>query len=454
MKKSVLYIFGIILCFFTVIPVIAQTTYKYNGKTYDFRMKYSSYCIRKGGKNIEAKKTPLIMYVSSAGYAAVTYGTHVQTIQFNPEDCYIKRSFFNMLTMENDPSEFALVGNNNSYLRIKENGYASFHYVTNNVDVEVFPNDHINSHSDAITVFKLVSNHLFAAGKGNAGLSYDTDNLVKDATKFAKVMSGGAPDKYLDDKSIASVASSKINIQNTSAGFKISGTIKNIIIKKSPFNGIQDLTKKNKVMNGCINSFGVILHHGKSGCSNTKYAVKDLQKICGMWKGTGTIIDMNMTNKEHYVFVAKVDGPDTPSNYRFGHNGLTKDMVNGFNQTMSLASPQVRSFSINDKCNWAIIGEGATIYNNDIIEDFYFAADANTMPVIFEAYKKYGKVLTVSMSETGTIVCCERGILLKDVPSPVYNALKSLPFKPYMVKFHDSGHYIITDGKGKCVTNL
>ena len=285
-------------------------------------------------------------------------------------------------------------------------------------------------------------------------IGQNTDKFVKDVTNLARMASGGAPDKYLDDTRIATCASVRINAQNKSSGFKISGTIRNIVLKNTPFNGIQDLVKKKKVLNGSVNSFGVILHHGKNGCSNTKYAVKDLQKLCGIWKNTGNIIDFNMTNKEHYVFVARIDGADIPNNYRFGYNGLKPETVTGFNQAMSLAHPGIRSLSINDKGNWAIIGDGATIYNNDIIEDFYFSADAKTMSLIYDAYKQYGKVETVSMTDTGIIICCERGIWLKDAPSPVYEALKTINFKPYIVKFHDSGHYIITDGKGKCVTSL
>ena len=76
------------------------------------------------------------------------------------------------------------------------------------------------------------------------------------------------------------------------------------------------------------------------------------------------------------------------------------------------------------------------------------------MSLINEARKLYGRVQTVSMTDIGIIVCCERGVWLKDVPSPVYQALRTLNFKPYLVKFHDSGNYIITDGKGKCVTSL
>ena len=73
MKKSVLIIV-VFLVLIGAVQSMGQTTYKYNGKEYDFRLKYNSYCIREGGKNIEVKNTPLIMYVSSAGYAAVTYG--------------------------------------------------------------------------------------------------------------------------------------------------------------------------------------------------------------------------------------------------------------------------------------------------------------------------------------------------------------------------------------------
>ena len=270
---------------------------------------------------------------------------------------------------------------------------------------------------------------------------------------------GSGPDcdvsNSLDNKTISRCASVKISTKNESVGFKISGTIRNLVLMKSPFNAGIEMTKKGIAQNGCVNSYGVILYYGKNGYSKAGKAVMDLQKACDFWKGKGIIVDLNMTDKEHYVIVARLDGPDEPSNYKFAYNGLSQEMLNGFAQTMTLKNSQIQSYCFNEKGNWAIIAHGgATIYNNDIIEDFNFVGDSNTMSLIYEAYKKYGKVLTVSMTDTGVIVCCENGVLLKDVPSPVYDKLRSLEFKPYIIKFHDSGHFIITDGKNKCVTSL
>lgn len=282
----------------------------------------------------------------------------------------------------------------------------------------------------------------------------DRSKDLNSKTKSYDIGSKTMPNS-LDNKSISNCASVKISTKNESVGFKISGTIRNLLLRKSPFNAGIEMTKKGIAQNGCVNSYGVILYFGKNGYSKAGKVVTDLQKACDYWKNKGTIVDLNMTDKDHYVIVAKAGGPDKPSSYKISFSGMSEEMLNGFTQTMTLESPQIQSYCFNEKGNWAIIAHGgATIYNNDIIEDFNFVADPKTMSLIYEAYKKYGKVLTVSMTDTGVIVCCENGVLLKDVPSPVYDELRSIKFKPYIIKFHDSGHFIITDGKNRCVTSL
>ena len=44
------------------------------------------------------------------------------------------------------------------------------------------------------------------------------------------------------------------------------------------------------------------------------------------------------------------------------------------------------------------------------------------------------------------MICCERGVYYKDIPTNVEEALKEQDFRPRVVKFTDSGTYLITDG--------
>ena len=53
------------------------------------------------------------------------------------------------------------------------------------------------------------------------------------------------------------------------------------------------------------------------------------------------------------------------------------------------------------------------------------------------------------MTNKGIVICCDGGVYYKDIPTNVETALKEQDFHPKVVKFTDSGTYLITDGDKK-----
>lgn len=72
---------------------------------------------------------------------------------------------------------------------------------------------------------------------------------------------------------------------------------------------------------------------------------------------------------------------------------------------------------------------------------------------LLEAKKRYGYIESISITNKGVIVVCEKGIYLHNVPTRVYEKLIQMTaWRPIRVKFTDSGTYIITDGKSRYST--
>ena len=87
-----------------------------------------------------------------------------------------------------------------------------------------------------------------------------------------------------------------------------------------------------------------------------------------------------------------------------------------------------------------------------IVTDKHFYASTMTLyDFIIAARDKYGTVHSVSLSNKGVVVCTERGVYFKNIPTGTYERLKvaAPQFKIRYVKFTDTGTCLITDGKSK-----
>lgn len=63
------------------------------------------------------------------------------------------------------------------------------------------------------------------------------------------------------------------------------------------------------------------------------------------------------------------------------------------------------------------------------------------------ANEKFGMILSVCTTKKGIVVCCKNGVYYEGIPSNVEEKLKELDYIPRIVKYTDSGTYLITDGE-------
>ena len=81
-------------------------------------------------------------------------------------------------------------------------------------------------------------------------------------------------------------------------------------------------------------------------------------------------------------------------------------------------------------------------------------ADEETSAIVEKASSLYGGVISIYMTNNSTIVCCMNGVYCNNVPSSVYYKLLQIDFLPLIVKYTDSGLYLITERDKKYSTNL
>lgn len=95
----------------------------------------------------------------------------------------------------------------------------------------------------------------------------------------------------------------------------------------------------------------------------------------------------------------------------------------------------INSFAINSAGEYIIIGDNGT-----------FRCSEKFRKMITATISRYGKVLSADISGSAFILCCERGIVGSLVPSSVIDVIKEMSYMPKVIKFSQSGHYLITNG--------
>lgn len=99
---------------------------------------------------------------------------------------------------------------------------------------------------------------------------------------------------------------------------------------------------------------------------------------------------------------------------------------------------KIRSVAIRDNGEYVIVSD-----------KHFYASTTALYDVIIAARDSYGTVHSVSLSNKGVVVCAERGVYFKNIPTETYERLKkaAAQFKIRVVKFTDTGTCLITDGK-------
>ena len=418
MKKRLLFIFFIlaILCPQNVVA------YQYKGKNYEYKLEFYSYKVLDNTKVYEIDKDgSLIFYISDKGYATIIWGRHEQSLSFAKNECYIQQSALHTLLTETNDSRYAHVGNTRKFIKIIENGYAEFHYTENGKEIIVSPIDIINMNNDGASVYTRIFYKSFMQVEG------------KSESMAAQT------------KSIKPYKSIPVNKKNLKAKFSISGTIRNMTPIKSPFGGLSQAAKKwGQVYTGAFNAnnFGILTYEGNGfqTTSETPMLIKRAADICN--SKNIMIADVCFTDENRYVFLMDCPHPETGSKDAFIARHIPDEMRQMLETMQKEKDIVFFAASLNDKGNWCITS------------NLGYVADDETNLIIDKAKNLYGKVACVYMTNLSTIVCCEKGIYCKDIPSNVYNKLLQINFKPLVIKYSDLGLYLITEGDRKYVTNL
>lgn len=84
----------------------------------------------------------------------------------------------------------------------------------------------------------------------------------------------------------------------------------------------------------------------------------------------------------------------------------------------------------------------------------YGASSLKDEATLREAVEAFGIPVSVSLSQGGCLVVCDRGIYVRDVPKTVCDQLLAMGHKATVVRFTDSGTYLATDGLGFSASNM
>jgi len=122
----------------------------------------------------------------------------------------------------------------------------------------------------------------------------------------------------------------------------------------------------------------------------------------------------------------------------WGKNGYRGHMPDAMSEAMKKFNndgEEIWSVSICENGNWSII-----------TNKHWDASHETDKKNLREAAEKFGTIRSCCVTNKGIVICCDRGIYYKDIPTKVEEGIKKQDFRPKFVKFTDSGTYLITDG--------
>lgn len=172
---------------------------------------------------------------------------------------------------------------------------------------------------------------------------------------------------------------------------------------------------------------------GDNGYSNSLSTTIDAKLIKALSKNQKTgkrFTDITFNSKGQYVIIL---------------NGTEYDehkIPNGFKKRLEECVSEgdtIYSVSLDDYNNWAYVTDKH--YGASSTADFNFMKKAS---------EELGGIVSVCIAPHGIVVCCNKGVCFNNVPKSVADALVEfveLGSIPRVVKFTDSGTYLITDGK-------
>lgn len=192
------------------------------------------------------------------------------------------------------------------------------------------------------------------------------------------------------------------------------------------------LNEKKSCQTGAITEKIGVVVFGDYGYAYTAGMILDLtERLKEANAGKHTIHDIAISNNAKYWCIM------------YGNGGWQALAPEAFYN-------KIREFTGNGEkiCSVAIRDNGEFV----IVSDKHFYASTMALyDFIIAARDKYGSIHSVSLSNKGVIVCAERGVCFKNIPTGTYARLKiaAAQFKIRFVKFTDTGTCLITDGKSE-----
>ena len=189
-----------------------------------------------------------------------------------------------------------------------------------------------------------------------------------------------------------------------------------------------DVSEKGGFRTGAlsVNGKGVIIR-GNNGYAYTGIPTNLADKIKSLNKDDSKIEDIFMSpNGEYY--------------------GVIYDSYGYFAHTLQSMLDKLKEYNTNkeDIISVSVNNNGDFII---ITNKHLYASNTNDYNAMIAAKEKYGYIYSACTTEEGVIFCCERGVYYSNIPTILETKLKSLSWRPKIIKFTDYGTFIITNGE-------
>lgn len=171
------------------------------------------------------------------------------------------------------------------------------------------------------------------------------------------------------------------------------------------------------------NSFGAVALYGYNGYYFTPDAPDGLkQTLKSINSDKMEIKDVTITENGNWLVLY--------DKRNCTYSGIPADLADKLDE---ISEDEMWSVSFNDAGDWVIITDRRISCSDVSINSF-----------LKETTENKGDILSVSLSATGLVACCEKGIAIYGaVPTRVVNEAASSSFIPNFVKFDNCGNYLI-----------
>lgn len=201
----------------------------------------------------------------------------------------------------------------------------------------------------------------------------------------------------------------------------------------------EQIGKWKELRNGTLaegSGAGVVLY-GNNGYAYTRNTPDALKNA---------IVEQNKANKNIEDVCVTEQGKFSIIFDNYGYQisgGCPQEFLNALN-LYNARREKIVSVALDDNGRWAVVGE-----NN-------FNSAMSIFSDIKAAINKYGRLYSVSLTNSGAfVVCCERGVYWNNmVPNNVIDEIKKANFGVRYVKFTANGKFIITDGNTTARYNM